>query len=127
MQDYCGEYKQEETLKTGLRWLGEIRETEAAGSAARNPHELVRTLECETRLRAGEMIMEASLARRASSFPLDFKRLDYPATDPEEWNKFVVIRLEKGEVKAGELPFKYWLKGPYASTYEENYRAHSHR
>ena len=125
MQDYCGEYKQEETLKTGLRWIKEIREREAAEAVARNPHELVRTLECETRLRAGEMIMEASLARRASSFALDFKRLDFPASDPEGWNKFITTRLENGEVKVGELPFKYWLQAPFASTYEENYALYS--
>jgi succinate dehydrogenase/fumarate reductase flavoprotein subunit len=125
MQDYCGEFKQEETLKLGLRWIDDIRQTEAAETSARNPHELVRTLECLTRLTTSEMILHASLARRASSVPLDFKRLDFPDVDPEQWNKFVITRLDGGEVKVGELPFKYWLKAPYSSSYRENYDRHA--
>ena len=124
MQDYCGEYKSEETLKMGLRWLNSIRKSEASRAYARNPHEFMHTLECLVRLTVGEMIMHASLARKASSLPLDFKRIDYPEVDPPEWNKFVTIRLENGEVKVGELPFNYWLLLPNAPTYEENYKAH---
>ena len=77
------------------------------------------------RLTAGEIIMHASLARKASSAALDFKRTDYPEMDPPEWNKYVVIRLDDGEVKIGELPFNYWLLPPYAPTYGENYRQHA--
>jgi len=128
MQDYCGEYKGEETLKMGLKWLNSIRESEAARAYARNPHELKRTLECLSHITVGEMIMHASLARKASSkaevWGADFKRIDYPEMDPPEWNKFVTIRLENGEVKVGELPFRYWLLPPNAPTYEENYNRH---
>ncbi len=125
MQDYCGEFKSRATLEAGLHWLNVIRESEAASASARNPHELVRTLECFSRITAGEMVMHASLARKASSRFLDFKRLDYPEMDPEAWNKFVTIRLEDGQVQAGELPFEYWLKGANAATYRENYDRHS--
>jgi hypothetical protein len=69
--------------------------------------------------------MHASLARKASSLLLDFKRLDYPEVDPPEWHKIVTIRLENGDIKVGELPLNYWLLPPYASTCEENYRKHS--
>jgi len=124
MQDYCGEYKSEETLKTGLRWFNSIRESEASMAYARNPHELERTLECLTHITVGEIVMHASLARKASSMPLEFKRLDYPEMDPPEWNKFVTIRLENEDVKVGELPFNYWLLPPNAPTYEENYQKH---
>jgi len=124
MQDYCGEYKGEETLKMGLKWLDSIRESEVANAVARNPHELARTLECAVRLTVGEMIIHASLARKASSNALDFKRIDYPETDPQEWNRFVTIRQENGDVKVGELPFKFWLLPPNAPTYKENYERH---
>jgi len=124
MQDYCGEYKGEDTLKMGLRWLNSIRESEAARTYIRNPHELARTLECFSRITVGEMIMHACLARRASSPALGFKRIDYPEVDPPEWNKFVTTRLENGEVKVGELPLNYWLLPPNAPTYEENYKRH---
>jgi len=124
MQDYCGEYKSEETLKMGLRWLNSIRESEAERTYVRNPHELMRTLDCLTRITVGEMTIHASLARKASSEILNFKRIDYPEIDPPEWNKFVTTRLENGEVKVGELPFNYWLLPPNAPTYEENYKQH---
>jgi len=68
--------------------------------------------------------MHACLARKASSEVLGFKRIDYPEMDPPEWDKFVTIRLENGEVKAGELPLNYWLCPPYAPTYKENYERH---
>jgi succinate dehydrogenase/fumarate reductase flavoprotein subunit len=124
MQDYCGDYKNEETLKTGLRWFDSIRESEASEVYARNPHELARTLECLTHITMGEIVMHASLARKASSVDLEFKRLDYPEMDPAEWNKFVTIRLEDGDIKVGELPLNYWLLPPNAPTYKENYNKH---
>jgi succinate dehydrogenase/fumarate reductase flavoprotein subunit len=126
MQDYCGEYKQESTLQMGLKWINEIRESEASEAMARNPHELVRTIECLTRLTVGEMIMHASLARKASSAVLNFNRLDFPEFDPEVWNKFITVGLVGEEIKVGELPFRYWLQSPSASTYEKNYEKHSH-
>jgi succinate dehydrogenase/fumarate reductase flavoprotein subunit len=124
MQDYCGEYKSEESLKIGLTRLDEARTAEAAAASARNPHELTRILECLSLINVGEMTLHASLARKASSFFLNFKRLDYPEVDPPEWNKFTTIKLAEGEVRYGELPFNYWLLPPYASTYKENYEAH---
>ena len=72
----------------------------------------------------GELIMHASLARKASSEVLGFKRIDYPEIDPQEWDKFVTIRLENGEVKVGERPLDYWLLPPNAPTYVENYERH---
>jgi len=125
MQDYCGESKNEEALRMGLRWLSSLRESEIASAYARNPHELGRTLEAMAQATISEAVIESCLVRKASSKPLDFKRLDYPEIDPPAWNKFITIRQEEGTVKAGELPFNYWLLPPYAPTYEENYRKHS--
>jgi succinate dehydrogenase/fumarate reductase flavoprotein subunit len=124
MQDYCGEYRNEETLNMGLKWLASVSESEASQVCARNPHELARSLECLTHITVGEIMMHASLARKASSFALEFKRLDYPELDPPEWTKLVTIALENGEVKIGEVPANYWLLPPNAPTYEENYVRH---
>ena len=124
MQNYCGEYKGEGILKSGLWWLNSIRESEVSRTFTRNPHELWRTLECLSRITVGEMIMHSSLARKASSKALDFKRIDYPEMNSPEWNKFVTIRLENGKVKVGDLPLNYWLLPPNALTYEENYKLH---
>lgn len=125
MQIYCPEYKSERMLQMGLWWLNSIRESEAARTYVRNPHELVRYLECLTRITFSEMIIHASLARKASSRFLGFKRLDYPQVDPPEWNKYVTLRLDGNEVKIGELARDYWLRPPYAPTYRENYDVHS--
>ncbi|MFB0516818.1 MAG: FAD-dependent oxidoreductase [Candidatus Neomarinimicrobiota bacterium] len=124
MQIYCGEYKSEQMLKMGQWWLNSIKESEAARTYVRNPHELVRYLECLTRITISEMIIHASLARKASSRPLDFKRVDYPDMDPPEWNKFITIRLEDGEVKIGDLPSNFWVSPPNAATHRENYEKH---
>jgi succinate dehydrogenase/fumarate reductase flavoprotein subunit len=124
MQDYCGEYRSEETLKLGLQWFESIRESEASSVCARNPRELARVLECLTHINVGEMMMHASLARKASSRPLGLRRLDYPEQDPAEWQKFIAMRQETGGVKFRDLPLKYWCAAPYASSYAENYRRH---
>lgn len=125
MQDYCGEYKNKETLEMGLKWLSSIKESEAASVYVRNPHELARTLECQTRITLGEVIMQASLARKSSSAVLNFNRLDYPEVDPPEWHKLVTIKQVDNQIKVGELPINYWLKPPYVPNYEENYKKHS--
>jgi succinate dehydrogenase/fumarate reductase flavoprotein subunit len=124
MQDYCGEYKNEETLQMGLTWLKSIRESEAARACARNPHELARVLECYARLTVGEVILHACLNRKASSKALGFSRLDYPEVDPPEWTKLITMRLENGVMKVGEYPVDYYLRAPYASSFEQNYQEH---
>ncbi len=125
MQDYCGKYKNEVTLSRGLDLLRQLRENEAASTYAANPHELGRTLECQSLITLGEMVMEASLRRKCSSLYLDFYRLDYPQMDPPEWEKLLPIRLENGNVKVRELPLDFHLKAPHAPTYEENYQRHA--
>ena len=125
MQDYCGEYRSRQTLERGLQWLESIEESELASIHARNPHELMRSLEVGVRLEVGRAMMHASLARRASSEALGFKRIDYPECDPPEWDKLVTIRLEAAEVVAGELPCDYPELPPYAPDCETNYRLHS--
>jgi succinate dehydrogenase/fumarate reductase flavoprotein subunit len=122
MQDYCGTHKNERTLNLGLRLLSELRQTELASAYASNPHELGRLLECSSLIDFGESMMRASLARKASSAILDFHRLDYPEMDPKEWNKLLPIKLVDDATEVRELPLDYFLKPPFAASYEENYR-----
>ena len=124
MQDYCSTYKSEFTLHGGLRLLRELRTTELAGAYASNPHELGRLLECSSLISVGELVMQASLARKASSRLLDFHRLDYPEVDPPEWNKLLPIRQVNGGVAVRELSFTHHLEAPNQADYEENYRLH---
>jgi succinate dehydrogenase/fumarate reductase flavoprotein subunit len=125
MQEWCGERKSAELLTIGLTWLKEIQEKEARTVYARNPHELMRVLECYSILTIGEVMMHACLARKASSRRLNFYRLDYPEMDPLEWKKFITIRLDADAVKTGELPLDYYLKPPNAPTLRENYERHT--
>ena len=124
MQDNCGQYKNEETLRRGLDLLKDIRETEAAKAWAATPHELGRLLECYSIISCGEVVINASLARKASSAVLGFKRLDYPDIDPPEWKKLLAMKLRDSEVTVKEVPLDYFLKPPYAPSFEENYQQH---
>ena len=118
MQDYCGDTKTEELINIGLKSLGEIKEAEASTLCARNPHELMRTLEVLDILTCCEIIIHASLARKASNRWLSFERLDYPEDDPPEWRKWVTLKLEDNEVKVDELPLDYY------GSLKESYEAH---
>jgi len=124
MQDYCSAYKSDLTLQAGLRLLEELRTTEFADAFASNPHELGRLLECGALISVGKLVMQASLARKASSRYLDFHRLDYPQLDPPEWAKLLPIRQADGEVQVRELSSNHHLEAPYAADYEANYQAH---
>ena len=125
MQDYCGEVKNEETLRLGLKWLDSIRESELTMAYARNPHELGRSIEFMAGVNLSEAIIHACINRKASSPRLDMNRTDYPDADPPEWNKYLTMRQAGGEIKTGEVPFKYWLLPPYAADYDINYQTHS--
>ena len=70
-------------------------------------------------LKYAKVVIHASLARKASSRPLGFNRIDYPQVDPEEWNKFLTIKLENNQIKTGELPQRFW------GDMKEQYEAHN--
>jgi succinate dehydrogenase/fumarate reductase flavoprotein subunit len=115
MQYFCSEYKTELLLNMGLDALKEIEEVYVPRLYALDPHKLMRSIEDLSMLAHGQMVFNASLARKASSQALNFYRIDYPELDPPEWNKFVTIKLENGKVKSGELAMDYWgdLKANY--------------
>lgn len=123
MQDYAGQIKTREIMEEGVWWLDSIRKNELDRTAAANPHELARILECDVRLTAGEIILQNSLARTWSTPGLSFERMDYPEYAPDG-ECFVTIRKTSEGVKSEKLPFDFWLKGNYAPTYMENYLSH---
>ncbi|MFX0039316.1 MAG: FAD-dependent oxidoreductase [Promethearchaeota archaeon] len=122
MQNYCGEIKSEELLNIGLEQLEKMEEVEAPMLHARNPHELMRTLEVLNILTNAKIIIHSCLARKASSKHLHFKRSDYPTMDPPECHKFITVRLENNQIKVGEKPINYYgsLKENY-EFYNKNY------
>ncbi len=119
MQYFCSEYKTESLLKMGLDALQEIEEVFVPRLYALDPHKLMRSIEDLSLLTHGQIILNASLARRASSQALNFFRIDYPELDPPEWDKYITVKLENDKVKAGELPQAYW------GNMKANYEAHN--
>jgi len=92
----------------GLGALHRIEEESVPVLFALDPHKLMRSLEDTSLLTYAQIIINASLARKASSMPLGFQRIDYPTLDPPEWNKFITIKLENGKVRTGELPMRFF-------------------
>ena len=122
MQNYCGEIKSRELLNIGLKLLENLETKEAPNLYARNPHELIRSLEVINILTNAKLIINSCLVRKASSKHLHFTRSDYPEMDPLEWHKFITVKLENNKVKVGELPIDYYgsLKENY-KIYNEEY------
>jgi succinate dehydrogenase/fumarate reductase flavoprotein subunit len=119
MQYFCSEYKTEKLLTMGLDALEDIEKNWVPKLYALDPHKLMRSLEDLSILTFSQIILHASLARKASSRHLSFQRIDYPQMDPPEWNKWITLKLENGRVKVGELPLAYW------GNLKENYEAHN--
>ncbi|MFW9827427.1 MAG: FAD-dependent oxidoreductase [Candidatus Thorarchaeota archaeon] len=116
MQNYCGEIKSEELLNIGLKLLENMEKEEAPKLYARNPHELIRSIEVLNILTNAKVIINSCIARKASSKHLHFKRSDYPEMDPPEWHKFLTVKLENDEVKIGEKSIDYY--GDLKENYE---------
>ncbi len=108
MQYYVSEYKTERLFKMGLGALEKIEKEAVSSLYALDPHKLMRTLEDLSMLEHAKIIIHASLARKASSRPLMFQRIDYPEVDPPEWDKFLTIKQENGGIKIGERPQAFW-------------------
>jgi succinate dehydrogenase/fumarate reductase flavoprotein subunit len=119
MQYFCSEFKTELLLNMGLDALKEIEKVHVPRLYALDPHKLMRSIENLSLLTYGQIILNASLARKASSRMLNFFRIDYPKIDPPDWNKYITVKLENNKVKAGELPLRYW------GDMKANYEAHN--
>jgi succinate dehydrogenase/fumarate reductase flavoprotein subunit len=119
MEKFCGAYKSEGLMKIGLWALKKLEEEDVLTAFASDPHKLGRTLDVIDLITVSQMIIHASLARKASSKFLNFYRVDYSRDDPPEWHKFITIKQENGEVKVEKLRLEFW--GPL----KENYDAHN--
>ena len=119
MQDYCGEYKTEHTLKMGVRRMRDLLETEGERTYVSNPHELARLVEALSLAELGIAYMEVAIARKTNVKRLGFVRNDLREEDEEgNWNP---VHQENGNVVSRFLSVNYHLQEPYAPTLEENY------
>jgi hypothetical protein len=110
MQQCCAEFMTPSILEQGLNWIRSIEENEARHSFARNPHELARVLECDTRLQISKMYLHGCKIK------LEMEKEKLPE------DTYIFTRLEKNEIVTRTAESQYWLKGPFAATYLENYR-----
>ena len=116
MQYFVSEFKTERLLKLGLEEIERLEVEAVPQLFAHDPHKLMRSIEDLSMIDYAKVIIHASLARKASSIPLGFNRIDYPELDPPEWDKFLTFKLENGQVQAGELPPRFW--GDMVQQYE---------
>jgi len=123
MQDYCSVTKGEAVFNKGLTWLDTIEANELNTLYARNPHELVRCIETENMLLVDRAILEASKARKHSNPWLSFYRVDYPEMPEEKDYTYSMTHMEGDKWVVEEIPLRWYLQGPYADNYEDNYDA----
>jgi len=108
MQQDCAEDRTRVLCEHGLMWLDSIKKQEMLMTYARNPHELSRVLEAESRVTIAEIYLHLALA--------NFNAEDGGGRDGIKLHKFV-----DGEVVTTYRDENWWLKPPYAATYLENY------
>ena len=115
MQQCCAEFKTDAVLAQGLHWIASIRENEGNHTYARNPHELARVLECETRLTISEIYLHGCKLKLS----MDGENL------PDD--TYIFCRLADGDVTIRYEQPEYWLKAPCEAGYLDNYiRCRSH-
>ncbi len=112
MQQCCGEVLTKPVLEFGLNWLESIRNTEAKMTYARNPHELARVMECETRLIVSEVFMRACMAKLEAD--------EAGLTG----NEFLFNWLADGRFCSETKASDFYLQEPYLPTFRENYELH---
>ena len=117
MQNYCGGVKCETLLREGLDLLKSFETEIVPRLFASNPHELMRTHEVLDILTVAQIVLRASLERKASSEPLCFRRGDYPEMEKEEERRHIVIRQEDGAVCTRDVPLDFF--GDLREEYEK--------
>ncbi len=120
MQEYMCEYKSLETMRIGKFWLESLKEQENQAVYVRNPHELARYMEVQSRLVVAEMYFEACEKRMLNHGEDYFDKPRSP-WEPKEWESLQAVHKIDDEVIATYLEPYYELCEPYASTYRENF------
>jgi succinate dehydrogenase/fumarate reductase flavoprotein subunit len=97
-------------LKHGLLWLDSIKKSEMQKTYARNPHELARVLECETRVTCSEVVLNACIAV-----------LEAADKGIRGRETVLINQMVDGEFVTTYKKGKFWIEPPYAPSCLENY------
>ncbi len=92
---YVGMFKNDGRLLEGQRRLGSLRSEFLSKLMAKNPHYLMRALECRNIMDLVRLHIDACLERKETRG--QFIRLDYMEKDPSRDNMITIQRLEKGK------------------------------
>ena len=92
---YGGVLKSEGKLLEGLRRLGTLRRIFLPKLMAKNPHYLMRCLECRNIMDLAEVHMQACLERKETRG--NFLRFDYPERNPSLDDLLIYQRIEDGK------------------------------
>ena len=122
MQNYCGGVKCEALMREGLDLLKQYETEFIPLLSARNPHELMRIHEVCDILTVAQLVLHASLARKASSATLCFKRSDYP--EQESRPHHIVISRHGDSVSTRDVPLDFFgrLKDEYEARNQDYIR-----
>jgi succinate dehydrogenase/fumarate reductase flavoprotein subunit len=92
---YVGQFKSEGKLREGLRRLGSLRRVFLPKLMAKNPHYLMRCLECRNIMDLAEVHINACLERKETRG--NHIRLDYPEIDPARDSMLTHQRMQDGK------------------------------
>lgn len=92
MQNYCGEIKYDELLKSGLKRLRKYEQEIVPNTFAYNPHELTRLLEVFDILTVSQLIIQACISRKKNSPSLCFIKGTTEFIETEKDKKLIVIK-----------------------------------
>jgi len=107
-------------MTIGLFWLNSLKETENQLVYVRNPHELARYTEVQSRLVVAEMYFQACLKRLEHHGEKYFQKMRSP-WEPAHWESLQVQKKIEGEVITEYWPPYYELEAPYSASYQENF------
>lgn len=110
MQNYCGGVKCDALLQEGVRLLQEFEKQQVPLLSCQNPHDLMRTHEVLDILTVAQLVLHASLQRKASSIPLCFSRSDSTETDPQWDRRHILVSNENGTVSTRFVSLDYFGK-----------------
>lgn len=110
MQQDCADNLSIPILRHGLQWMDSIKKQEMQQTYARNPHELARVLECETRITCSEVILNACISK-----------IEAETSGKLQKDTLMFNRMVDGKIETTFDTDKYWLRAPYAADYLENY------